>query len=689
MRKFPRRSVRSIVEYTGMKALPTSPQSSRRLRWPQRQRLWRRASVPYVPATASDTEEERHNQPGYSLLGALSIGTGLVMIVLIFVLIFAVFSSVFRVQESTRWARHSQTVERDLHELLTLVTSAESNQRGFLLTNDSAYLEPYASDQHEIEIRLNRLNLAANEDYMLRRELRQASTLIRAKFTEMQAALDQMQSDQPDRALDSLRSGRGRELTHQIQLLDDSAHAAEQKMTDAWEAEQRTWEHKALRIVAAIAVLGVLLVLTAVCVVMLYLSQRARAERELREARDQAVEANRAKSRFLAAASHDLRQPLHALNLLLRTLERRMGDGRDAELVHSARAASMSMARMFNGLLDISRLDAGVIEPRVENFSIAVILEDLRVHFASSAREKGLSFDIVPNDTTLATDRTLLESILSNLVANAINYTPHGSITVLTRDGDDVLTIEICDTGQGIPEDEQERIFDEFHRLEHGHSGQGLGLGLSIVRRLSRLLDIEIELRSKPGQGSVFALRIPHSIAAPVDATPAPPPARIDPVVDLRGKTVLLVDDEPLGREAMRCEMGDWGMKVVMAADAEEALSFLAMHQIQLDVAIVDRDLGSHLTGPDLLDRLATDLGIAVPAIVITGATDSETLQDLEDMGYTYLIKPVDEITLRRALNVVMAEVSEDLSDLDLNEDELAQLAALESTTTQDDDENV
>jgi DNA-binding NtrC family response regulator len=129
--------------------------------------------------------------------------------------------------------------------------------------------------------------------------------------------------------------------------------------------------------------------------------------------------------------------------------------------------------------------------------------------------------------------------------------------------------------------------------------------------------------------------------------------------VDLRGKTVLLVDDEPLGREAMRCELGDWGMNVVLAADAEEALHYLTARQIELDVAIVDRDLGSHISGPELLDRLATTLGVAVPAIVITGATDSDTLHELEETGYTYLIKPVDEVTLRRALNEVMSQTAE------------------------------
>lgn len=607
----------------------------------------RSSASPRLPAG------ERSDHPGYSLLGALSIGTGLVMIALIVVLIVAVFSSVYRVQEATDWARRSQNVNRDLHELLLMVTAAESSQRGFILTNETSYLEPYAQAQREIEIELSRLNSSASGNYVLQRELRQAESLIRAKFTEMQAEIDEAQLNRRDDALALMRSGRGRDLSRQLEALDSATYAAENRQNEAWELEQKSWERKVLRIVAAIAVLGMLLVITAVCVVMLYLSQRARAEWELRAARDQAVDANRAKSRFLAAASHDLRQPLHALNLLLRTLERRIGDGRDADLVHSARAASLSMARMFDGLLDISRLDAGVIEPRLETFSMSEVLEDIRAEFAGMAREKGLAFEIDATPARLTTDKALLESILSNLVTNAVSYTQEGSITILARDVDEMVSIEVCDTGRGIPEDELERVFEEFHRVEHVQSGQGLGLGLSIVRRLAKLLRIEVELRSQLGQGSVFSLRVPHSLADVM--MPRTQPFRTEPDVDLRGKTVLLVDDEPLGREAMRCELGDWGMNVVLAADAEEALNFLSARNITLDVAIVDRDLGSHISGPDLLDRLATDLGIAVPAIVITGATDTDTLHELEETGYTYLIKPVDEITLRRALNEVMA----------------------------------
>lgn len=597
---------------------------------------------------------------GYSLLGALSIGTGLVMITLIVILIGAVFSSVFRVQDATEWSRRSQRASRDLHELLMLVTAAESSQRGFLLTGDLAFLEPYSQAQHDMEIDFSRLNQAAVGDAALLRKLRQAETLIRAKFAEMQAAIDQAQSSRPDQVQAMLRSSRARELTQTIKQLDTTAYLDESNLSGSWQAEQERWQRRALRIVAAIALLAVLLVVTAVCVVMLYLAQRTRMEREMLQAHDQAVEANRAKSRFLAAASHDLRQPLHALNLLLRTLERRIGNSKDTELVQSARSAATSMAHMFDGLLSISRLDAGVVEPKPESFLLSEVLAELRAGHAAAAAAKRLAFDVDCAAITLTTDRALLTTMLGHLLANAISYTAEGSVTVLARDTADGVVIEVCDTGRGIPAEEQERVFDEFHRLEHVQVGQGLGLGLSMVRRLAQLLNIAVKLRSQPGQGSVFSLVVPHHATAALQA--ARPGQRPDVSVDLRGKTVLLVDDEPLNREAMRCEMGDWGMRVVLAADAEEALHFLASRNIAIDVAIVDRDLGSQISGPELLDRLATELGIAVPAIVVTGATDSDALQDLEETGYAYLIKPVDEITLRRALNEVMA--AEPVSDL-------------------------
>lgn len=593
----------------------------------------------------------------YSLLGALSVGTGLVMIAMLVVLIIAVFGSIYRVQDATSWAKRSQVVGRELHDLLILVAVAETSQRGYLLTNDPKYLEPYAQAQRDIEIDIGKLHTVSAENYQLQRQLRQAETLIRAKFAEMQSAIDEMQSGRPDLVRAQLHSGRGRELTRQIQALDIDTYGAEQKLTEDWEIQQRGWERKALRTVAAIALLGMLLVITAVCVVMLYLSQRARTERELRVARDDAVAANQAKSRFLAAASHDLRQPLHALNLLLRTLERRIGETKDAELVRGARAASVSMARMFDGLLEISRLDAGIVEPDLEDFPLQDLLAELRAAYQAPAHSKGLALELDAEPVILTTDRALLRSMLTNLINNAITFTQEGSITMIARNGEHGVRIEVCDTGRGIPENEQGRVFDEFHRLEQTAPTQahGLGLGLSIVRRMAALLDIDVELRSQVSQGSVFSLCVPKAVTT-APAAAGRSATAVQPDIDLRGKTVLLVDDEPLGREAMRCEMGDWGMNVVLAADAEEALRFLKARQIQLDVAIVDRDLGSDISGPELLDRLATDLGIAVPAIVITGATDADSLQDLEETGYTYLIKPVDEIALRRALNLVMAD---------------------------------
>jgi signal transduction histidine kinase/CheY-like chemotaxis protein len=380
----------------------------------------------------------------------------------------------------------------------------------------------------------------------------------------------------------------------------------------------------------------------------------ATLERKVEERTQQLELANQAKSRFLAAASHDLRQPLHALGLFVAQLRGRMRATERSRVVERIDTALAAMNELFSALLDISKLDAGVLTPEVSDFPIARLLERIESTFAEAAREKKLSLRVVPHDAWVRTDFILLERILFNLVSNAVRYTPRGGLVVGCRRRGTALRIEVWDTGVGVPPDQRRNIFGEFYRLGEPDRDRraGLGLGLAIVERLCRLLGHPIALASTLGKGSCFSVTIP-SVVGRTEGAKAPAP--VDATLDVSNdKLVVVIDDDPLVLEGMRGLFRSWGCRVVTGATDAAALTGLAALEQQPDLIISDYLLSEGKTGIEAIERLRTHFGSAIPAFLISGDISPERLGEARAGGYHLQHKPVEPMVLRAMLNQLL-----------------------------------
>jgi len=377
-------------------------------------------------------------------------------------------------------------------------------------------------------------------------------------------------------------------------------------------------------------------------------------------ARAEAEVANRAKTQFFAAASHDLRQPLHAMGLFAEALRARSHDAEVAQLVNSINESVDALEGLFSELLDITKIDSGGVEVHPVDFELADIFRKVRLHFEPAAFEKGLELRIRGGDRVAFADPLLVERIVRNLVSNAIRYTIDGSVLVSCRRHGDRLLLQVWDTGPGIRGDERERVFDEFYqvpgtRAVGGEQKKGLGLGLAIVKRLADLMNAPLELRSQVGRGTVFTLQLPVG-KAPRAAERALG-SRAPTGVTLAGRTIVVVEDEPAVRQGLEVLLASWGATIVSLENlaATEAWAAAADAASPPALVIADYRLEEGATGVAAIAAVRRRFGASVPAIVVTGSAMSGHEKDALEHDFHLLIKPVLPNKLRAMIAFKLA----------------------------------
>ncbi|MDU9394401.1 NahK/ErcS family hybrid sensor histidine kinase/response regulator [Pseudomonas japonica] len=384
------------------------------------------------------------------------------------------------------------------------------------------------------------------------------------------------------------------------------------------------------------------------------LEQRV-AERtnQLIEARDAAQAANRSKDKYLAAASHDLLQPLNAARLLISTLRERSLPAAEQLLVERAHQALEGAEDLLTDLLDISRLDQAAIKPDLDLYHLDELLGPLASEFQPVAEAAGLNLRVRHGAWMIRSDIRLLTRILRNFLSNACRYTERGGILLGARRRGQVLRLEVWDSGRGIAADRLHSIFLEFNQLDVGRAAdrKGVGLGLAIVERIARILDCPVQVRSWPGRGSVFSIDVPLSCEAPrpVVAPALPLPALGDP---LPGRRLLVLDNETSILQSMAALLGQWGCEVLTATDREAALQVLQGRAPELVLADFHLDHG--VTGCEVVRDLRKHFGSAIPAVMITADRSDQSRRAMQRLGAPLLNKPVKPGKLRAVLSQLL-----------------------------------
>ncbi len=385
------------------------------------------------------------------------------------------------------------------------------------------------------------------------------------------------------------------------------------------------------------------------------ITERRTAQSALEAARRAAEHANLAKSRFLAAASHDLRQPLQVMRLISALLAKAEHDQAGGSLLSGSTRAIDSMAGMLNALLDINQIDAGIVQPARGGFPVQELLTTLEQEFFYLAAAQGLSLHVVPCGLSIDSDARLLEQMLRNLLANALKYTQHGGVLLGCRRAGAKLRIEIWDTGIGIPEVQLQEIFEEYRQIGNAarERSRGLGLGLSIVKRLGELLGHEVRVRSWLGRGSVFSVEVPVAPASEPRPTPAMPPAIVPPAKATG--TILLVEDDSGILQLLQSFLIGEGYHVLAATDGVTALH-LATVATPPDMVLTDYNLPGEMNGVALVTALRAQCKRELPGIIITGDIASATLREIADHRCVQLNKPMKLADLMIAIQTLFAQ---------------------------------
>ena len=374
--------------------------------------------------------------------------------------------------------------------------------------------------------------------------------------------------------------------------------------------------------------------------------------RQLREQKLIAEDANRGKSRFLAAASHDLRQPLHAMGLFVDALSQKIDSPDTTKILSMLHGSMNALNDLFDSVLDISKLDAGAIRPEFSDFDLKPLLQKLIEEYIPQTTQKNIQLRYRIKKTWVHSDPMLVERILRNLIGNAIKYTEKGGILIAIRTIDMHARIEIWDTGLGINESEQKNIFKEFHQVTDLQKGRpkhaGIGLGLSIVQRAAKLLKLKVGLQSEYQRGTKFYIEFqPIQMPSPNSLTFMRENKK--PLsVSLNGFSVLIVDDEPDIRIALEMKLKDWGCRV--AATESLSTTIEALDKFNPDILLTDYSLRNNETGDLIINAVQHALGYEIPSIIITGNMEAETLHKPEISDSKILYKPVDSDQLKRQM---------------------------------------
>jgi len=371
------------------------------------------------------------------------------------------------------------------------------------------------------------------------------------------------------------------------------------------------------------------------------------------DARAAAESANRAKSQLLAAASHDLRQPLHALGLYVAALSARAREAEWRPLVDHVECAASTLELQFAQLIDLSRLDAGVLVPECAPMPLDALFARIRAEFGAQAATRGLTFRTVATKLVVSTDASLLERIVGNLAANAIRYTSRGGVLIGARRCGGRVAIDVIDTGIGISPADRDRVFEEFFQVKSDDGStpahRGMGLGLAIVRRFAALLGHDIRLDSRQGTGSRFRVLLPRVAARDARPHRARTPAPATAAVDVRaftGRLVAVIDDDCATVDAMRTLFQTWGAVVVGGATPDELLASVGELERYPDLIVADLRLANNRSGIDAVMQLRDEMGFAIPAIVVSGDTGTRADREARKAGLTLLPKPVVGATL-------------------------------------------
>jgi two-component system, sensor histidine kinase len=379
---------------------------------------------------------------------------------------------------------------------------------------------------------------------------------------------------------------------------------------------------------------------------------------DLRAQKDRAEAADRAKSVFLAAASHDLRQPIHAMGLFLsalRTMARAPSAVNPEELADICRRMQSSLdglGQLLNMLLDVSRLDANAVQVQIGPCALNPLFQELEQEFIEVASEKGLQLHVQHCSAWVSADATVLRRILSNLMANALRYTPRGRVVLGARRRGSLMEIQVCDSGIGIVPEQLETIFEEFYQIGQTRArrdeSHGLGLGLSIVKRSARLIGAELHVRSTPARGSIFSVSLPRCEAPPPSAPAEPEPVASSASAGQR--SVLVIDDDEQVLAGMQQLLQIWGHRVWCAASADAAVVLAIEHAAEIDLLLSDYRLGGNTTAVQAIAAVHACLGRAVPTFILTGDTSPQRIQEASELGFPLLHKPVDTNALIKAL---------------------------------------